>query len=156
MNKIKFLSRSLLIVNMLFVILLVAQIVIFVITGFMKPNVVEDRVFGIFHHLVLAMQVFVLLLGLWNLQHALKQIIKLGLYNEISEQKIRKGGFLLILFGIISFLFNMLKMSEFELDVLINNLSSNVFVSLVGIGLLILSDFINKGMVLKEDVDLTI
>jgi len=156
MNKIKFLSRSLMILNILFATILLAQIIIFIITSLMNPEVVEDKVFGVFHHLVLAMQVFLLLLGLWNVQQGLQQIVRSGLYNLNTQNKSRKGGVLLILFGLVSIVLNLIRISEMDLNDLIVNLIHDIFICFVGLGLLVFSDFVKNGILLKEDVDLTI
>ncbi|WP_109830636.1 hypothetical protein [Reichenbachiella versicolor] len=156
MDKIKFLSRSLLIVNILLITALVAQIIIFVISGLIDPGVVEDKMFGIFHHLIQAIQVFLLLIGLWNVQQGLQRMVRSGLYNIDTQKKSRKGGTLLILFGMVSIILNLIRISETNLSDLVGHLVQNVFTGLVGIGLLVFSEFVKNGIVLKEDVDLTI
>ncbi|MEM6830210.1 MAG: hypothetical protein AAF551_06815 [Bacteroidota bacterium] len=155
-NKVKTLYCSLVIIDIVFAILLLLQVVILVIPDLIHQDFDEERVFGAFHYLVIVFQGSLLLLGFWRIQQALRNIIRLGSYNDLTERKIRKGGMLIISFGIVSFLINLLKISEMELDTFVHHLILSVFTSLVGLSLLILSDFVKNGMVLKEDVDLTI
>lgn len=156
MKNIKLLYRFIFFINILFSILLIISIAILVIPDFVYLKNHDDKVFGMFNHLIIFIRGIVLFIGLLQIQKALKAIIKQGFYNLVSEVKFRKSGFFLVIYGIASSIFNICIMSELKLDEFINNFILYFFVVLVGIGLYVLSDFIKSGGILKQENDLTI
>ncbi|TGV00712.1 DUF2975 domain-containing protein [Flavivirga rizhaonensis] len=156
MKNINLLYKLLLFINILFLILLLVLIVILVIPDFLYQKPHDDKVLGIFNHLVIFCRGLLLFMGLFKIQQALKAIIKYGFYNKVSEVRFKKGGLFLILFGVIGFIFNIIIKSELELNVFITNFVQYFFVLLVGLGLFVFSDFIKSGTILKEENDLTI
>lgn len=151
MKNIKLLYRFI-----LFSILLTVSIAILIIPDLVYLKKYDDKVFGMFNHLIILIRGIILFIGLLQIQTGLKAIIKRGFYNLISEVKFKKGGLFLIMYGILSSIYNICIMIELKLDTFINNFIIYFFIVLVGIGLYVLSDFIKSGGKLKEENDLTI
>lgn len=156
MKRINLLYRFLIIVNVLLVTLLMVILILAVIPDFLYKKTYSNETFGMFNHLITFLRGSLLLCGLFKIQQGLRAIIEHGFYNTFSEFKFKRGGFFLILVGIISIAFNILLNGELKLNVLITNFVQSFFVILVGLGLYILADFIKSGGKLKDENDLTI
>ncbi|MBL4904872.1 MAG: DUF2975 domain-containing protein [Flavobacteriaceae bacterium] len=133
-----------------------AQIIFLVIPDLYHSKVYENSVLGSYNHLVLTMLLTIILLGSFKVQQGIQAIIKNGFFNPKSVVKFKQAGMILILFTFLRVVYIIIIKSEFKLNELINNSILAFLVLLVGIGLLIFSDFIKNGGVLQEENDLTI
>ncbi|WP_248724733.1 hypothetical protein [Seonamhaeicola sp. ML3] len=156
MKRIKILHRFLILINSLLFGLLIFILVLLVIPDLIFQKQYDDKVLGMFNHLIVFLRGLLLLIALFQVQKGLSAIIKNGFYNTFSETKFKKGGFFLILVGIIGIVFNIITKTELDLNVFITNFVELCFVILVGLGLYILADFIKSGGILKQENDLTI
>ncbi len=156
MKKIKLLHQLLILINILAIALICVQIILLVIPDLYYLKVYEDNVLGSFNNLVLTGLLTLILFGSFKVQQGIKSIIKDGFFNPKSEEKFKLAGKIFIGFAICRITYIIIAMSEFKLNELINNLILAFIAVLVGIGLLIFSDFIKNGGVLKQENDLTI
>ncbi len=156
MKRIKLLYRFLILINTSFTFVLLIQLLILVIPDFVYSREYGIKILGRFNHLIILVHGLLLLVGLFKVQQGFRAILNLGFYNVSSENRFKKGGRFLILFGVFGAIYNLITASELELDVLVTNFIQYFFVVLVGLGLYILSEFIKNGGILKEENDLTI
>lgn len=156
MKKVKLLYRLLIFINIMTTISIGTQIVFLVIPDIYHSKVYEDQVLGSFNNLVLISLLILIVTGSFKIQQGIQYIIKDGFFNPKSEVKFKLAGKLFIGFALCRITYIIIAMSEFKLNELINNLILAFIVVLVGIGLLIFSDFIKNGGVLKQENDLTI
>ena len=156
MKKVKLLYRLLFFINILTTILIGAQFLFLVIPDIYHSKIYEDNVLGAFNNLVLTSLLALIVTGSFKIQQGIQYIIKDGFFNKKSELKFKLAGKIFIGFAICRIVYIIIVMSEFQLNELINNLILAFIVILVGIGLLIFSDFIKNGGVLKEENELTI
>jgi hypothetical protein len=105
---------------------------------------------------VLTALLVVIVTGSFKIQQGIQHIIKDGFFNKISELRFKLAGKIFIGFAICRIIYIIIVMSEFQLNELVNNLILAFIVILVGIGVLIFSDFIKNGGILKDENDLTI
>ena len=96
------------------------------------------------------------MVGSFKIQHGVNYIIKEGFFNNTSEIKFRVAGKIFILFAIFRIIYIIISIEDVNLNELINSSVLAFLVILVGLGLLIFSDFIKNGGVLKQENDLTI
>ena len=156
MKKIKLLYRLLIFINILTTILIGVQIVFLVIPDLYHSKVYESNVLGSFNNLVLTLLLVLIVTGSFKIQQGILYIIKDGFFNIKSQLKFKLAGKIFIGFALCRIIYIIIVMSEFQLNELINNLILAFIVILVGIGLLIFSDFIKNGGILKDENDLTI
>ena len=156
MKKVRLLYRLLIFINILTTILIVVQIAFLIIPDLYNSKVYEDKVLGSLDNLVLTSLLVLIITGSFKIQQGIRYIIKDGFFNPKSELKFKFAGKIFIGFAFSRIAYIIIAMSDFELNELINNLIIAFIVILVGIGLLIFSDFIKNGGVLKEENDLTI
>ncbi len=156
MKKIKLLYGLLTLVNVLSILMISTQLILLVIPDLYHSKVYDNFVLGKYNHLVLSTLLSLIVYGSFIIQQGINAIIKNGFFNTKSEIKFRKAGMLLILFTFLRVLYILVINSEFALSELINNLVLALLVSIVGIGLLIFSDFIKDGEILQQENDLTI
>jgi len=156
MKKVRLLYRLLFLINILTTILIVVQFLFLAIPDLYNSKVYEDNVLGSFNNLVLTSLLALIVTGSFKIQQGIHYIIKDGFFNPKSELKFKVAGKIFIGFAFCRIAYIIIAMRDFELNELINNLILAFIVILVGIGLLIFSDFIKNGGVLKEENDLTI
>ncbi len=156
MKKINLLYRLLICINILTIIMIGAQVFLLVIPDLYHSKAYENNVLGSFNNLALTVLLTIILLGSYKVQQGIQAIIKNGFFNPKSEVNFKKAGMILILFTFLRVVYIVIINSEFKLNELINNSVLAFLVLLVGIGLLIFSDFIKNGGVLQEENDLTI
>ena len=156
MKKTKLLYRLLIFINALTTIMIAVQIFALVIPDLYHSKVYENNVLGSFNNLVLTGLLIIILFGSFKIQRGIQSIIKNGFFNPKSEVNFKQAGNVLILFTFLRVVYLVIINSEFKLNELINNSILAFLVLLVGIGLLIFSDFIKNGGVLQEENDLTI
>ena len=137
-------------------VLIGAQIIFLVIPDLLHSKVYEDNVLGSFNHLILTSLLALIVTGSFKIQQGIRYILKEGFFNKISELKFKLAGKIFIAFALCRLLYIIITMHAFKLNELINNSILAFVVVLVGIGLLIFSDFIKNGGVLKEENELTI
>lgn len=156
MKKVKLLYRLLILTNSLSIILIGVQITLLVIPDLFSSKVYEDHVLGSFNNLVLTGLLTVIVIGSIKVQQGIQSIIKNGFFNHKSEVKFKNAGWIFIGFALCRIIYIIITIREFELNDLINNSILAFVVILLGIGLLIFSDFIKNGGILKDENDLTI
>jgi hypothetical protein len=93
-------------------------------------------------------------LGLFLIQKSLYHIIKIGYFNERSALLLRKSGLVFIISSVLDSLRIAFNNSDF--DQKSNNIAVTIFILMVGIGVLLLSDVVKKGILIKNENDLTI
>lgn len=156
MRKVKLLYQLLAFINVVTVVLIGVQIIFLVIPDLYQGKVYEKHVLGMFNNLVLTGLLVFIVIGSFKIQQAIRYIIKDGFFNEKSKIKFKLAGNIFISFAICRIIYIIIVRSEFKLNELIHNLMLAFLVVLIGIGLLIFSDFIKNGGLLKEENDLTI
>ncbi len=156
MKKVKLLYRLLIFINLATFVLIVTQIFGLVIPDIVNSSQTKNHVLGAFNNLILTGLLSVILMGSFKIQQGIKHIIKDGFFNRISELKFRKAGLIFVGFALLRTAYIILARNEFKLNELINSFIMAFLVVLVGMGLLIFSDFIKNGGVIKEENDLTI
>lgn len=132
------------------------QIALLVIPDLYHLNNQNDHVLGVFNNLALTSLLSLIVFGSFIVQQGIKYVIKKGFFNDISEAKFKRAGFIFILFALCRVIYIIIINKEFTLSELINNFILGFLVLLVGLGLLIFSDFIKNGGILKQENDLTI
>jgi len=137
-------------------LLVAIQVVFLVIPDLFQSKAYEDNVLGAFDNLVLTSLLAVIVIGSFKIQQGIQYIIKDGFFNSKSEFKFKLAGKIFIGFAVCRLLYIGITMQAFKLNELINNAILAFVVVLVGIGLLIFSDFIKNGGILKEENELTI
>jgi len=102
-------------------------------------------------------------IGLIYLERGFYYTIKKGYFNNKSIIKFKKGGLFFIFSGLISLIKSILLILQFNksTEVINNiitykNLSQSLLLLIIGIGFVVISDFIKKGSLLKKENDLTI
>ncbi|MCF6279514.1 MAG: DUF2975 domain-containing protein [Flavobacteriaceae bacterium] len=99
-----------------------------------------------------------LFLGLIFIQQGLFLIIKKGFFNTKSAKYFKAGGFLIIVYGLLFFSVELLlfiKTMKGE-DFLIIRAFQAIPLLIIGFGLLIISDIIKNGKIIKQENELTI
>ena len=102
-----------------------------------------------------------LLLGLVYIERGLSYCIKKGYFNNRSIFKFKRGGVFLILSGLISLIMSAIMLFSQTNTILVQNLmnqniSKSFLIIVIGLGLVIISDFIKKGNIIQSENDLTI
>ncbi|WP_412987121.1 hypothetical protein [Pontimicrobium sp. IMCC45349] len=156
MKKIKLLYRFLILINILTLILIGVQTFGLVIPDLLGSRVSSISVLGRYNNLLLTTLLVIILAGSFKIQQGVKYMIKEGFFNPTSEIKFRMAGTIFIVFAICRIIYIAVAMKDFKLNELINNSILAFLVILVGLGLLIFSDFIKNGGILKQENDLTI
>ena len=156
MKKVKLLYRLLIVINLSTLVLIGIQTFALVIPDIINYKADNGHVLGAFNNFILTGLLIIIVTGSFKIQQGIKHIIKDGFFNSISELKFRRAGLIFIIFAICRIVYILIIMSEFKLSELINNLIMAFLVVLVGMGLLIFSDFIKNGGVLKQENELTI
>ena len=156
MKKIKLLYRLLILINILTTVMIAVQVFALVIPDLYHSKTYENNVLGSFNNLVLTGLLIIILFGSFKIQQGIQAIIKNGFFNPKSEVSFKQAGKTFIFFTFLRVVYIVIINSEFKLNELINNSILAFLVLLVGIGLLIFSDFIKNGGVLQEENDLTI
>lgn len=96
----------------------------------------------------------VFFIGLILVQKSLYYIIKTGYFNQKSTLLLKKVGFIFIISSIIDIIRFAFNTSTFYQK--FNNIAVEIFILIVGVGILIFSDVMKKGNDLKTENDLTI
>lgn len=156
MKKVKLLYRLLIFINLATFVLIGTQIFGLVIPDILNSETANNHPLGVYNNLFLTGLLIIIVAGSFNIQLAIKYIIKDGFFNKISESKFRIAGLIFIIFSVCRVIYILIVMSEYKLSELINNFIMVFLVVLVGMGLMIFSDFIKNGGVLKEENELTI
>ena len=141
--------------------LIILYIAYFYSTLFIMPKVLpvsiyEETFFGIPKYYLLFSFSILLFLGLVFTQISLFFIIKNGFFNNKSSSLLKKGGFLILISGLLNFIIGIILLFNTKEDNHINSILHAVSTLLIGFGLIILSDFVKKGGVLKHENELTI
>jgi len=102
-----------------------------------------------------------LLLGLIYIERGLSYCIKNGYFNSKSILKFKRGGLFFIFSGLISLIMGAIMLFFQTNTILVQNLmyqniSKSFLILVIGLGLVIISDFIKKGNIIQSENDLTI
>jgi len=110
--------------------------------------------------LVISKFPFLLFAGLIFIERGLHHIIKNGYFNIKSAINVKRGGLFLIISGVLSLIRGAILLNSNVPSVLKSNITQNIseylLISIVGFGLIIISDFIKKGNQIQQENDLTI
>lgn len=88
--------------------------------------------------------------------------IQKGFFSETINKKLQKGGILFIAYGLIKLLFglylivNYNELFDTQRTIQYLQIIENGYILIIGLVLLIVSDIIRKGIILKKENDLTI
>lgn len=96
----------------------------------------------------------IFVIGLILIQKSLYFIIKTGYFNQKSALLLKKAGFVFIISSVIDIIRFTFNTDAFHQK--FNNITVEIFILLMGVGILIFSDAMKKGNVLKNENDLTI
>ena len=97
--------------------------------------------------------------GLFFMQRALFQIIKNGYFNTIVGVNFKRSGLCFLLSGFGSAIFNIFIFNKDGFpnsEVLLLNLITYFLLIMIGLGLLVILEFVENGNVLQQENDLTI
>lgn len=117
-----------------------------ILKDFMGPSLVD------FYRNMLFGCIFVI--GLILIQKSLYYIIKTGYFNQKSALLLKKAGFVFIITSVIDIIRFAFNTSAFYPK--FNTIAVEIFILIVGVGILIFSDIMKKGNDLQEENDLTI
>lgn len=113
--------------------------------------------FGISNWLIKSVLSFIILLGTISICIALFRILKSGYFNMKTSKSFRVGGLLLCFVAVLDIIRAVLDMTAINrLGYLANAITIDVLLFLMGFGILTISQIIKKGIVLKQENDLTI
>lgn len=155
MRKIKILNGSLLIFITLGIVGLVTNFAQMLFSKAAFEAINSKTGLGIFYFLTMDLLTFVFLFGLYQVQQSLKSFIENSFFNFKSAILLKKGGFLLIINGLLSSLNNLFSLNK-PLESLISNYTMYFMLILIGIGLMAMSDIIARGTLIQEENDLTL
>lgn len=155
MKKIKILNWSLIIFLILGVIGIIGNFVILIFDKTSFETIYTDTQFGINLFYFRNGLTCLLLFGLYQVQQSLSSFIKNSFFNSKSAKFLKKGGSILILFGVLSGINNLFYLNNTPENI-ITNYMMYAMIILIGIGLLAVSDIINKGEIIEQENMLTI
>lgn len=107
-------------------------------------------------YLVSMLNVLLLITGLWYIHQSFTFFIKSNFFNFKSALYLSKGGYIIAITGIISFTYDMFKLTDTSKEDLITNIVLNCLMLIIGFGLTAVADIIKKGESIKLENDLTI
>jgi hypothetical protein len=155
MKKIKILNWSLIIFIVLGTIGLLGNIAQLLFEKQAFEKIYANKSFGINSAYIMIALTGSLLFGLFQVQQSFSYFIKNSFFNSKSAILLKKGGFILILNGILSGVNNLFFHNK-SVDSLITNYMMYAMIVLIGIGLMAVSDIINKGEIIEQENLLTI
>jgi len=160
MKKIKLLYWFIIGLILFYIISFLANLYLtFYPPGFMNfgEEFYHQFIFGRYTHFVgMTISIFSFI-ALFVIQKGLFATIKNGFFNQSSSGKFKLAGKLFLIFGGLSLFWDttLLIYSKGEF-IFFERLSQDVFILLIGFGLLIITDFINNGNALQQENNLTI
>jgi hypothetical protein len=155
MKKIKILNWSLIIFIILGVIGIIGNFVILIFDKPFFETIYKDTRFGINLFYFMNVLTCLLLFGLYQVQQSFSSFIKNSFFNSKNSKFLKKGGSILILFGVLSGINNLFSLHKTP-ESIITNYMMYAMIILIGIGLLAVSDIINKGEIIEQENMLTI
>lgn len=155
MKKIKLLNWSLIFFISLGLVGLVSNFGQFLFDKETFKLVYSTTRFGINSFYIINALTCLLLFGLYQVQQSFSSFIKNSFFNSRSALYLKKGGFLLIINGILSGV-NNLYPSNKSVESLITNYMMYAMIVLIGIGLMAVSDIVSKGEIIEQENLLTI
>ena len=150
MKKIKILNWSLIIFIALGVISIISNIGMMVYDNHYIETIYLKSGFGMTSFYIMNGLTFMLLFGLYQVQQSFSSFIKNSFFNSKSAKLIKKGGFILILNGIISGLHN-LSFLDIDSGRIFSNYMMYAMIILIGIGLMAVSEIISKGERIEQE-----
>lgn len=154
MKKIKILHGFLVALIMLYIAHFYS--LIFIMPKVLPDSIYEKTLFGYSTYYIEVCFSIIFFIGLIFTQRSLYFIIKKGLFNIKSAQLFKTGGFLLVISGFLVFVFGLFSIISTKNELYINRILQSIPILIIGFSLIIFSDFIKKGGVLKQENDLTI
>ena len=155
MKKIKILNSSLIIFIALGVISIITNFGMMIYDYQYIEMIYSKSGFGMISFYIMNGLTFMLLLGLYQVQQSFSSFIKNSFFNSRSALYLKKGGFILIINGILSGV-NNLYPSNKSVESLITNYMMYAMIILIGIGLMAVSDIVSKGEIIEQENLLTI
>lgn len=158
MKKIKILKRFISIVLLLYVINYVGSLYLEIFTDFTQGyrTVSNQFIFGYYTPYVGMILSVLTFGGLFFVRRALVAIIRKGFFNGESIVSFRMAAYLLLLSGVLSLSFNLLLFNTTKEIVLFTGMSKDVLLMVLGFGILIIVDILERGTDIKTENDLTI
>jgi hypothetical protein len=155
MKKIKILNWSLIIFITLAIIGLVANFAQMLFNRQTFEAVCSKTGLGSSYFYTMNALTSLLLFGLYQVQQSFSSFIKNSFFNSRSAKLLQKGGFLLILNGLLSGINNLFSLNKAP-EMLIANYMMYTMIILIGIGMMAVSDIISKGEIIEQENLLTI
>ena len=152
MRKIKFLNWTLILFIGLTTLGILGNIIVSIAykDTFLRNN--EDLIISYYSTSFLSC---ILVFGLYQVQQAFSSFIKNTYFNSNSARFLKKGGFILIINGLLSVIYNLVIASK-DLNMIITNYIMYATIIMVGIGLMAVSDIVSKGETIEQENFLTI
>lgn len=151
MKKIKILNWLLIIFIALGIISIIG-ILCFLIYDFSYIEVIYSKSeLGMTSFYIIIILTLMLLFGLYQVQQSLASFIKNSFFNSKSAKLLKRGGFILILNGILSGLHTLAFLSIFSEKRYFSNLTDDVMMIMIGIGLMAVSEIISKGASIEQE-----
>ena len=99
---------------------------------------------------------FLFLYGIYQIQRSIASSIKSNFFSFESAVFLKRGGYVLLAYTVISTIKTILLMNVMKMEILISNSSEHGVLFIVSIGLLAVADIIKNGTRIKHENDLTI
>ena len=150
MKKIKILNWSLIIFIALGVISITANFGMMIYDNHYIEMIYSKSGFGMTSFYIMNGLTFMLLFGLYQVQQSFASFVRNSFFNSISAKLIKKGGFILILNGILSGLHSMFFLNKTP-ESIIANYMMYAMIIMIGIGLMAVSEIISKGESIEQE-----
>ena len=149
MKKIKILNWSLIIFIAIGLIAFVTNFVMLLFSQDFKM-IYSSSPLGMISFYITNALSLMLMVGFYQVQQSFSSFIKNSFFNSKGAKLIKKGGFVLILNGILSGLHN-LTFLYITPDKIITNYMMYAMIILIGIGLMAVSEIISRGESIEQE-----
>ncbi|MBT8244596.1 MAG: DUF2975 domain-containing protein [Winogradskyella sp.] len=159
MKKIKLLHSFIILLIILFSIHFATNIYLIFYSPY-YGNLIGDSynflIFGFYTQFIGFVFSLISFIALFFIKSGLYSTLKNGYFNKVSSKKFKIAGRLFFISGSLSLTWDVFLLFYTNGETLFEGISSNILLIFIGFSLLIISDFINNGNVLKQENDLTI
>lgn len=155
MKKIKILNWSLILFIALAIISIVANFGMLLFDYNNFEMIYSKSKLGMISFYIINTLTFMLLYGLYQVQQSFSSFIQNSFFNSKSSEFLKKGGFILILNGLLSGIANLFPVNE-STEISITNYMMYAMIILVGIGLMAVSEIVAKGESIEQENSLII
>lgn len=150
MKKIKILNWSLILFVSLGIISILANFGMLLFNNNYFEKIYSKSEMGMTSFYLINALTFMLLYGLYQVQQSFSSFIKNSFFNSKSAKLLKKGGFILILNGVLSGINNLFPVNESK-EISITNYMMYAMIVLIGIGLIAVADIIDKGKIIEQE-----